>query len=189
MLSPHETQGAAQKATGAELSGQPNLSPQPPAPSPCEINPRSVVEAICSSAGRIIGPSRRASWPRRCAASARRKSTPSYASSIASTTTTRRPIAIEEAKTGYRLVLRKEFERMRDKFYGRVREAKLSPAALEVLSIIAYNQPVDRGANQSASQRAERRGAFRRSCGGGSCGWIGRRTTVRSRAIRRPSGF
>jgi segregation and condensation protein B len=51
------------------------------------------------------------------------------------------PYRIEGTNTGYRLVLREEFERMRDKFYGRVREAKLSPAALEVLSIIAYNQP------------------------------------------------
>jgi len=52
------------------------------------------------------------------------------------------PYRIEFTSTGYRLVLLPEFERMRDKFYGRVREAKLSPAALEVLSIIAYKQPV-----------------------------------------------
>ena len=30
---------------------------------------------------------------------------------------------------------------MRDKFYGRVKEARLSPAAIEVLSVLAYNQP------------------------------------------------
>jgi segregation and condensation protein B len=52
------------------------------------------------------------------------------------------PYQIERTAVGYRLILRSEFERMRDKFYGRVREAKLSPAALEVLSIVAYNQPV-----------------------------------------------
>jgi segregation and condensation protein B len=52
------------------------------------------------------------------------------------------PYKIESTNLGYRLVLRPEFERMRDKFYGRVREAKLSTAALEVLSIIAYNQPL-----------------------------------------------
>jgi segregation and condensation protein B len=52
------------------------------------------------------------------------------------------PYHIELSKAGYRLVLRNEFERMRDKFYGRVREAKLSPTAIEVLSIVAYNQPV-----------------------------------------------
>jgi segregation and condensation protein B len=52
------------------------------------------------------------------------------------------PYMIAGTSHGYRLVLRREFERMRDKFYGTVREAKLSPAAMEVLSIIAYNQPV-----------------------------------------------
>ena len=51
------------------------------------------------------------------------------------------PYRIDGTNAGYRLVLREEFERMRDKFYGTVREAKLSPAALEVLSIVAYNQP------------------------------------------------
>jgi segregation and condensation protein B len=52
------------------------------------------------------------------------------------------PYRIDESHAGYRLVLREEFGRMRDKFYGRVREAKLTPTAIEVLSIIAYNQPV-----------------------------------------------
>jgi segregation and condensation protein B len=51
------------------------------------------------------------------------------------------PYRIDGSHAGYRLVLREEFERMRDKFYGRIREAKLSPAAIEVLSIVAYNQP------------------------------------------------
>jgi segregation and condensation protein B len=54
----------------------------------------------------------------------------------------RTPYAIEQTSGGYRLVLRGEFQRLRDKFYGTVREAKLSSAAMEVLSIIAYNQPV-----------------------------------------------
>jgi segregation and condensation protein B len=51
------------------------------------------------------------------------------------------PYRIEVSKAGYRLALCDEFARMRDKFYGNVREAKLSPAAVEVLSIVAYNQP------------------------------------------------
>ena len=51
------------------------------------------------------------------------------------------PYWIEQTGGGYRLVLRDEFQRMRDKFYGRVKEARLSPAVLEVLSVLAYNQP------------------------------------------------
>jgi segregation and condensation protein B len=52
------------------------------------------------------------------------------------------PYHIEGSSHGYRLTLRQEFARLRDKYYGRVREARLSPAALEVLSVVAYNQPV-----------------------------------------------
>jgi segregation and condensation protein B len=51
------------------------------------------------------------------------------------------PYEIAGSSAGYRMELREEFSRMRDKFYGRAREAKLSPAAMEVLSIIAYRQP------------------------------------------------
>ena len=63
------------------------------------------------------------------------------------------PYQIEQNHGGYRLVLRDEFQRMRDKFYGRVKEARLSPAVLEVLSILAYNQPA------TAAHLSELRGA------------------------------
>jgi segregation and condensation protein B len=48
------------------------------------------------------------------------------------------PYRICSEADGYRLLLREEFSRIRDKFYGRQRQARLSPAAIEVLSIIAY---------------------------------------------------
>jgi len=47
---------------------------------------------------------------------------------------------------GYRLQLRGEFSALREKFYGRVRDARLSQPAVEVLSVVAYNQPVNRAA-------------------------------------------
>jgi len=46
------------------------------------------------------------------------------------------------SSNGYKLELLPEFGRVRDRFFGRVREARLSPAALEVLAIVAYHQPV-----------------------------------------------
>lgn len=49
------------------------------------------------------------------------------------------PYRIENAGEGYKLVLREQFAPVRDKYFGRTRQAKLSPAAVEVLSIIAYN--------------------------------------------------
>ncbi len=45
---------------------------------------------------------------------------------------------------GYKLQLRPEFSALREKFYGRVRDARLSQPAVEVLSVVAYNQPVNR---------------------------------------------
>ena len=43
---------------------------------------------------------------------------------------------------GYRLVLRREFHPLRNRFYGRIREARLSQAAIDVLAIVAYQQPL-----------------------------------------------
>jgi segregation and condensation protein B len=50
-----------------------------------------------------------------------------------------RPYRIASVADGYLLVLRDEFAPVRDKYFGRTRQAKLSAAAVEVLSIIAYN--------------------------------------------------
>ena len=44
---------------------------------------------------------------------------------------------------GFRLSLDSKFEGTRQRFFGRVREAKLTPAAIEVLAIVAYRQPID----------------------------------------------
>lgn len=62
------------------------------------------------------------------------------------------PYRIDGEAGGYKLVLREQFWPIRDKYFGRTRQAKLSPAAVEVLSIIAY-----KGA-QSADDLARMRG-------------------------------
>lgn len=49
-------------------------------------------------------------------------------------------VAIEGA--GYRMRLRSRFGPLRNRFYGRVREARLSQAAVDVLAIVAYRQPL-----------------------------------------------
>ena len=54
------------------------------------------------------------------------------------------PYRIGSAGSGYQLALREEYASLRDKFYGRVKEARLSPAAVEVLAIVAYRQPLTR---------------------------------------------
>lgn len=52
-----------------------------------------------------------------------------------------RPYRIENADEGYRLTLREEFSAVVDKLQGRNRQARLTPAAIEVLSLVAYNGP------------------------------------------------
>jgi len=54
----------------------------------------------------------------------------------------RRPYEICLEEGGYRLTLRLEYERVRDRVYGRSpKEVKLSQEALEVLAFVAYQQP------------------------------------------------
>lgn len=54
------------------------------------------------------------------------------------------PFEIESVAAGYRMALREEFGSLRDKFYGRTKAARLSQAAIDVLAIIAYKQPLTR---------------------------------------------
>ena len=55
----------------------------------------------------------------------------------------RRPYEITFGEGGYRMVLRSEFERLRNRAYGfGPKEVKLSQDALEVLALVAYRQPV-----------------------------------------------
>jgi segregation and condensation protein B len=53
-----------------------------------------------------------------------------------------RPYSIVAEGAGYRLALSNGFAFLREQLYGRPRAARLSPAAVEVLAIVAYNEPV-----------------------------------------------
>ncbi len=55
-----------------------------------------------------------------------------------------RPYRIQVRDQGYELVLSPKFRPVLDRLYGSVREARLSPAALDVLALVAYRQPVTR---------------------------------------------
>jgi segregation and condensation protein B len=50
--------------------------------------------------------------------------------------------AIQNVGPGYRLQLREEYAGLRDKFLGRVKEARLSQATVDILAIVAYKQPI-----------------------------------------------
>lgn len=149
-----------------EVVGSPLPAPREVA---CEINPRSVVESMLFVGRPDNGPLS----AREMAATMRGVSPAEIDVAVKELNTLydadQAPYRIEQSNGGYRLLLRAEFERMRDKFYGRVKEARLSPAALEVLSVLAYNQPA------TAEQLTELRGA---PCGAAIS------TLVRRRLVR-----
>jgi segregation and condensation protein B len=52
------------------------------------------------------------------------------------------PYEIVSDGAGYRLALRPALNAVRDRFYGRLRETRLSQAAVEVLALVAYHEPL-----------------------------------------------
>ena len=54
------------------------------------------------------------------------------------------PYEIASQGSGYVMQLRRTHEALRDRFLGRVRDAKLSQQAIDVLAIVAYRQPLER---------------------------------------------
>lgn len=52
------------------------------------------------------------------------------------------PYTIITDRGGFRLALTADFQRIKRRLSGRSREARLSQAAVEVLALVAYNQPI-----------------------------------------------
>lgn len=52
-----------------------------------------------------------------------------------------RPYIIQPSQGGYALTLRAGFRPVLEKLYGSAREVRLSPAAIDVLALVAYRQP------------------------------------------------
>jgi segregation and condensation protein B len=132
------------KSGGPEESSKKSanlLARNPPPAKACEISPRTVVESILFVGRPDNGPTS----ARELAAAMRGVSPSEIESTVAELNNLynadRAPYHIEQSPGGYRLVLRPEFDRVRDKFYGKIKEARLSSAVLEVLSVLAYNQP------------------------------------------------
>jgi segregation and condensation protein B len=55
-----------------------------------------------------------------------------------------RPYVVQAQAQNYSLVLRTRYHFVLERLYGQAREARLSPAAIDVLSLVAYRQPVAR---------------------------------------------
>jgi segregation and condensation protein B len=138
-------------------------------PDPCEISPRTVVEAMLF-VGRADD---RPFSARELAAAMRGVSPAEIEAAVAELNQVYERDAasykITSSSEGFRLALRDDFTRMRDKFHGRLREAKLSPATVEVLSVVAYHQPTT----------AEAINELRGTSSGAALAWLVRRKLVR----------
>jgi segregation and condensation protein B len=55
-----------------------------------------------------------------------------------------RPYLIQSRSGGYLLTLRPRYREVIERLHGGQREARLSPAAIDVLALVAYRQPVTR---------------------------------------------
>ena len=55
-----------------------------------------------------------------------------------------RPYRLQVRERGYELALQPRYRGVLERLYGSTREARLSPAALDVLALVAYRQPVSR---------------------------------------------
>ncbi len=85
-----------------------------------------------------------------------------------------RPYRIQPRDQGYELALRPRFRVVVERLYGSAREARLTPAALDVLALTAYRQPL--GKNEIDSLRgAESGAALRRAGAAGPGGGAARR--------------
>lgn len=55
-----------------------------------------------------------------------------------------RPYLIQKREQGYEMVLKPRFRSLHESLYGTVRETRLTSAALDVLGLVAYRQPITR---------------------------------------------
>lgn len=109
---------------------------------PCEISPASILEAML-----FVGNLASEPLTSQRAAELMRGVTPEEISGLVDELNRRYSACgcayhIVSEGAGYRMALREEFGAIRNRFYGRVREARLSQAAIDVLAIVAYQQPI-----------------------------------------------
>lgn len=107
----------------------------------CEISPRSIVEAVL-----FVGAEDNLPQTAEALAAGMRDVSPAEVDASVEELNAlyerdAAPYRIIRRENGYLLGLREEFHRLRDNLHGRAKETKLSPAALEVLSVVAYQQP------------------------------------------------
>ncbi len=139
------TQADAEDVSAVEDAGVQDSVEEPAADAqddPCEICPRTILEAMLFVGSRENEP---LSSPQ--AAELMRGVEPEEIPGLVEElnrgySANGCPYYIISTGAGYRMVLRRAFHSLRNRFYGRIREARLSQAAIDVLAIVAYQQPL-----------------------------------------------
>jgi segregation and condensation protein B len=138
---PPDSPVAVQAEATVELASEP--SPHVAAEDdPCPISPQTILEAMLfvgNRDNRPLSPGR--------AAESMRDVTPDEIPPLVDELNRRyaaqgAPYHVVGEGDGYRLTLQREFHPLRNRFYGRIREARLSQAAIDVLALVAYQQPI-----------------------------------------------
>ena len=134
------THGAGGGEATAELDGSDDLRNSPA--DACPVTPRSILEAVL-----FVGHPANQPLSSREVARLMRGVRPAEVDQLvrelnAVYAEDGSPYFIESLGSGYRMTLRRQYQALREKFYGRVRQARLSQPALDVLAIVAYRQPV-----------------------------------------------
>jgi segregation and condensation protein B len=111
---------------------------------PVEISPRSILEAML-----FVGHPENESLSARAVAALMRGVRPEEVDELVVELNEvyddeQRPYRIVSEGSGYRLQLTSDFASLRDRFYGQVKSARLTQAAVDALAIVAYNQPITR---------------------------------------------
>jgi segregation and condensation protein B len=146
---PGETDAAESAAEFPDDSSEETAAGPPPLPEgeadgddPCPLSPRTILEAMLFVGNRQDEP-----LTSTRAAELMRGVSPGEVAALVDELNGRYasggcPYRIVSQGAGYRLSLDNAFSPVRNKFYSRVRQARLSQAAVDVLAIVAYGQPI-----------------------------------------------
>ena len=137
-LSPDETR----PADAGPAEAPPPADAEPAEDDRCPVNPRTILEAMLFVGDREGKPLTAAR-----AAELMRDVAPAEIPGLIAELNRRYaagrcPYSITSDADGYRMTLQKPFHPLRDRFFGRIREARLSQATVDVLAIVAYQQPL-----------------------------------------------
>lgn len=116
------------------------LTEQQEGDDPCEVSPTTILEALL-----FVGSQSNDLLSAEKAASVMRGVKPDEVDDLVAELNARYesegcPYEVVVVGSTYRMTLKDAFRRLRDKFYGKVREAKLSQPAIDVLALVAYHQ-------------------------------------------------